>query len=113
MGGSKKKSCKPQLPSMVITPAIKYLNIVIPANPGSPSGAGTGIQVGTGCLSKIPYSSGIKFGMTGLVYLVVRLIRSKALDSTGISQTFVVPYFLSNIGLRTILVCPWMSTTSP
>ena len=42
-----------------ITPAIKYLNIVIPAY--------AGIQVGTGCR--------IKSGMTGLVYLVARLIR--------------------------------------
>ena len=41
-----------------ITPAIKYLNTVIPAY--------AGIQVGTGCR--------IKSGMTGLVYLVARLI---------------------------------------
>ena len=42
----------------LITPAIKYLNIVISAY--------AGIQVGTGCR--------IKSGMTGLVYLVARLI---------------------------------------
>jgi hypothetical protein len=48
-----------------IAPAIKYLNIVIPAK--------AGIQVGTGCRSKIPHSSGIKSGMTGLVYLVARV----------------------------------------
>jgi len=41
-----------------ITPAIKYLNIVIPAK--------AGIQVGTGCR--------IKSGMTELDYLVARLI---------------------------------------
>ena len=41
-----------------ITPAIKYLNIVIPAK--------AGIQVGTGCR--------IKSGMTELDYLIVRLI---------------------------------------
>jgi len=42
-----------------ITPAIKYLNIVIPAK--------AGIQEGTGCR--------IKSGMTELDYLVARLIR--------------------------------------
>jgi len=41
-----------------ITPAIKHLNIVIPAK--------AGIQVGTGCR--------IKSGMTELEYLVARLI---------------------------------------
>ena len=41
-----------------ITPAIKYLNIVIPAK--------AGIQEGTGCR--------IKSGMTELYYLVARLI---------------------------------------
>jgi len=41
-----------------ITPAIKYLNIVIPAK--------AGIQEGTGCR--------IKSGMTELDYLVARLI---------------------------------------
>jgi len=41
-----------------ITPAIKYLNIVIPAK--------AGIQVGTGCR--------IKSGMTELEYLIARLI---------------------------------------
>jgi len=41
-----------------ITPAIKYLDIVIPAK--------AGIQVGTGCR--------IKSGMTELDYLVARLI---------------------------------------
>jgi len=45
---------------VVITPAIKYLNIVIPAK--------AGIQVGTGCR--------IKSGMTELDYLVARLIKS-------------------------------------
>jgi len=44
--------------SPVITPAIKYLNIVIPAK--------AGIQVGTGCR--------IKSGMTELDYLIARLI---------------------------------------
>jgi hypothetical protein len=43
---------------VVITPAIKYLNIVIPAK--------AGIQVGTGCR--------IKSGMTELDYLVARLM---------------------------------------
>ena len=43
-----------------ITPAIKYLNIVIPAK--------AGIQEGTGCR--------IKSGMTELDYLVARLISS-------------------------------------
>jgi len=43
-----------------ITPAIKYLNIVIPAK--------AGIQEGTGCR--------IKSGMTELDYLVARLIYS-------------------------------------
>jgi len=42
----------------IITPAIKYLNIVIPAK--------AGIQEGTGCR--------IKSGMTELDYLVARLI---------------------------------------
>jgi len=41
-----------------ITPAIKYLNIVIPAK--------AGIQEGTGCR--------IKSGMTELDYLIARLI---------------------------------------
>ena len=44
--------------SQYITPAIKYLNIVIPAK--------AGIQEGTGCQ--------IKSGMTELDYLVARLI---------------------------------------
>jgi len=44
-----------------ITPAIKYLNIVIPAK--------AGIQEGTGCR--------IKSGMTELDYLVARLIKKK------------------------------------
>ena len=43
-----------------ITPAIKYLNIVIPAK--------AGIQMGTGCR--------IKSGMTELAYLIARLIPS-------------------------------------
>jgi len=43
------------------TPAIKYLNIVIPAK--------AGIQEGTGCR--------IKSGMTELDYLVARLISKK------------------------------------
>lgn len=47
-----------------ITPAIKYLNIVIPATPGPGPGAGPGIQVLGGCR--------IQAGMTGLVYLVAR-----------------------------------------
>jgi hypothetical protein len=51
------------------TPAIKYLNIVIPAK--------AGIQVVPGCRSKIPHSSGIKSGMTELVCLVARLITSR------------------------------------
>jgi hypothetical protein len=42
----------------IIAPAIKYLNIVIPAK--------AGIQVGTGCR--------IKSGMTELPYLVAGLI---------------------------------------
>ena len=42
-----------------ITPAIKYLNIVIPVK--------AGIQEGTGCR--------IKSGMTELDYLVARLIK--------------------------------------
>jgi len=46
---------------MIITPAIKYLNIVIPAK--------AGIQVGTGCR--------IKSGMTELDYLIARLIYGK------------------------------------
>jgi len=48
-----------------ITPAIKYLNIVIPAK--------AGIQVGTGCR--------IKSGMTELDYLVARLISTQTLTS--------------------------------
>ena len=44
----------------VITPAIKYLNIVIPAK--------AGIQVGTGCR--------IKSGMTELDYLIAGVILS-------------------------------------
>jgi len=44
--------------SINITPAIKYLNIVIPAK--------AGIQVATGCR--------IKSGMTELDYLIARLI---------------------------------------
>ena len=44
----------------IITPAIKYLNIVIPAK--------AGIQVGTGCR--------IKSGMTELDYLIARLINN-------------------------------------
>jgi len=43
-----------------ITPAIKYLNIVIPAK--------AGIQEGTGCR--------IKSGMTELDYLIARLIKA-------------------------------------
>jgi len=57
----------------VITPAIKYLNIVIPAK--------AGIQVGTGCRSKIPTSAGIKSGMTEFVYLVARLILKATVDN--------------------------------
>jgi len=48
----------PITPAGYITPAIKYLNIVIPAK--------AGIQVGTGCR--------IKSGMTELEYLIARLI---------------------------------------
>jgi len=48
-----------QLSGDIITPAIKYLNIVIPAK--------AGIQEGTGCR--------IKSGMTELDYLVARLIK--------------------------------------
>ena len=50
---------------MIITPAIKCLNIVIPAK--------AGIQVGTGCR--------IKSGMTELDYLVARLIIYFSLQS--------------------------------
>jgi len=47
-----------------ITPAIKYLNIVIPAK--------AGIQEGTGCR--------IKSGMTELDYLIARLITTKEME---------------------------------
>jgi len=50
------------VPDKGITPAIKYLNIVIPAK--------AGIQVAAGCR--------IKSGMTELDYLVARLITAPA-----------------------------------
>ena len=53
-----------------ITPAIKYLNIVIPAK--------AGIQEGTGCR--------IKSGMTELDYLVARLISGRQLPATFTSD---------------------------
>jgi len=49
-----------------ITPAIKYLNIVIPAK--------AGIQEGTGCR--------IKSGMTELDYLIARLISQNTYEKT-------------------------------
>jgi len=49
-----------------ITPAIKYLNIVIPAK--------AGIQEGTGCR--------IKSGMTELDYLIARLIPQNTYEKT-------------------------------
>jgi len=50
--------CLFESPFFIITPAIKYLNIVIPAK--------AGIQEGTGCR--------IKSGITELDYLIARLI---------------------------------------
>jgi hypothetical protein len=50
----------------VITPATKYIEVVIPAK--------AGIQKGTGCLSKIPSLAGIKSGMTELTCLIAVLI---------------------------------------
>jgi len=56
-----------------ITPAIKYLNIVIPAK--------AGIQEGTGCR--------IKSGMTELDYLITRLIYSKKTPGTPIESDLI------------------------
>ena len=61
-----------------ITPAIKYLNIVIPAK--------AGIQVGTGCR--------IKSGMTELDYLIARLImqaRTLYIDMKKIAPQYKLP----------------------
>jgi hypothetical protein len=62
------------------TPAIRYLNIVIPAKAGA--------QVDTGCRSKIPHSSEIKSGMTRLVYLVARLTHWKRKGLIGLAQSW-------------------------
>jgi hypothetical protein len=56
---------EPRIPEF-ITPAIKYLNIVIPPRIGVRDDDQAGIQVGAGCL--------IKSGMTELLYLVAGLI---------------------------------------
>ena len=61
-----------------ITPAIKYLNIVIPAK--------AGIQEGTGCR--------IKSGMMELDYLVTRLImqaRTLYIDMKKIAPQYKLP----------------------
>jgi len=59
-----------------ITPAIKYLNIVIPAK--------AGIQEGTGCR--------IKSGMTELDYLIARLI-----TTVCNSSAFIEPLLTGNL----------------
>ena len=67
----------------IITPAITYLSIVIPApvlrSSSATEGGKAGIQEDAGCRSKIPSSAGIKSGMTEVVYLVASLIVSSGL----------------------------------
>ena len=68
---------------MIITPAIKYLNIVIPAK--------AGIQVGTGCR--------IKSGMTELDYLIARLICYQTVlkPMPRFTLNFILPFFYYKI----------------
>ena len=79
-----------------ITPAIKYLNIVIPAK--------AGIQEGTGCR--------IKSDTTELDYLVARLIANKLLK-TGIFKKMCITHQCPGINSRIRLQCRRFHLPSP